>query len=200
MIGAAVRHRCPGSSFARRRQSSECQKEAPMLCERPLQCPRNAPGLHSNLHSTCADRALVVRFEDFTAPYKPVNQQGKDWIPASAGIQLLSESGPNSAQTDAQEHPECTGVAYKLALNMHSSCTRGAFRRLYDTPQDTQPSDRTSSFPPLRESSCCRKPAPIGCRRRLWSILLHRSCMQTCIQHALVVHSRCVSKAPRHSI
>ena len=71
--GVAVRHRCPGSSFARRRESSECQKAAPMLCERPLQCPRNSPGLHSNLHQTCTDRALVVRFEDSMAPDKTHN-------------------------------------------------------------------------------------------------------------------------------
>ncbi len=32
--------------------------------------PRNAPGVHSNMHELCTKRALVVRFEDFTHPAK----------------------------------------------------------------------------------------------------------------------------------
>ncbi len=198
--GVAVRHRCPGSSFARRRESSECQKAAPMLCERPLQCPRNAPGMHQdcagiafklapNMHQSCARGAfrrldgprpdtqplmglrhsracgnpvVVSKWPQFGAdgcsgapgmhrnciqscikhalivrswcvpktPRSPTRHTTKRWscvIPVHVGIQLLSESGPNSAQTDALEPPECTGIAFKVALNMHSSCARGAF-------------------------------------------------------------------------
>ncbi len=82
-------------------------------------CPRNAPELPSTLHETCTDCALAVRFEDFTAPYKTGNPAIEGVIPVHAGIQRLSETGPNLAQQDAQVPPECTGIAFNLARNMH---------------------------------------------------------------------------------
>ncbi len=61
----------------------------------------------------------MVRFEDSTAPYKTDNQSSNCVVPVHAGIQSLSETGPDSVQTDARVPPECTWFAFKLALNMH---------------------------------------------------------------------------------
>ena len=94
--------------------------------------------MHWDCIQTCTNRALVVRFEDFTAPYKTANQRWYWGIPAQVGILCLSETGPNSAQTDARVHPECTGSALKHASNTHWWCTRGAFRTLHDALRNTR--------------------------------------------------------------
>ncbi len=85
-------------------------------------------------------------------------------IPAHAGIQSLSETGPNWMQTDARVPPKCTGIALNHAQDTLWWCTRGAFRGLHGTLQDRQPAfewrhSRAGGNP------VCQKPAPIRRRR-----------------------------------
>ena len=74
--------------------------------------------MHRDCIQTCIKHALIVRsWCVLKTPRSPTRHTAKRWscvIPVHGGIQLLSESGPNSAQTDALEHPECTGIALKL--------------------------------------------------------------------------------------
>ena len=117
----------------------------------------------------CTKRTLVVRFEDSTAPYRAGNQRSNCVIPAPAGMQSISETGPNSAQTDAREPPECPGNACNHARNVHSWCVSKTPR--HPTGQAT--SDRTASSPRMQESSRCPKQAPIQRQRmhgRPWNV------------------------------
>ncbi len=122
------------ASFPRTRDPSCSQKAPKFGAEGGPSAPRNAPGLHANMHETRTGGALVVRFEDFTAPYKTANQRWYWGIPAQAGIHRLSETGPNLAQTDARVHPECTGSAFKHASNTHLWCVSKAPRRPANQP------------------------------------------------------------------
>ncbi len=76
--------------------------------------------MHRDCIQTCTKHALVVRFEDSTAPYKMGHQRWSGVIPAHAGIQLLSESGPDSTQKDAlaphRMHRDCIQTCTKHAL------------------------------------------------------------------------------------
>ena len=85
------------ASFPRMGESSGCRKAAPIQRRRMHERPRNALEVHSNLHETCTDCALVVRSEDSTAPYKIDNQRWNCVIPALAGMTRLTESVLNSA-------------------------------------------------------------------------------------------------------
>ncbi len=80
---------------------------------------RGPPGMHRECMQTGTDCALAVRSEDFTAPYKTDHQRSSCVIPSHAGIQWLSETDPNSVQTDAREPSECTPVALKRAQYVH---------------------------------------------------------------------------------
>ena len=114
------------ASFPRRRESSLSETG-------PDSAQKDASGT-PGMHCTCTKYALVVRFEDFTAPYKTANLRWYWGIPAQAGIHRLSETGPISAQTDARVHPECTGSAFKRASNTHWWCVSKAPRRPANQP------------------------------------------------------------------
>ena len=72
---------------------------------------------------------------------------------------------------------ECTGNACKQALSVHSRCVPKTSR----PPTRQTSSDRTASFPRLRESSGCQKPTPIrygkmhGCPRECTPVALKRA-------------------------
>ncbi len=63
--------------------------------------------------------ALIAHFVPPTETGETANQRSNCVIPAHAGTQRLSESGPHSALSDAQTPPECTGIASKRALTAH---------------------------------------------------------------------------------
>ena len=116
-----------------------------------LKSPRNAPGVHSNLHEPCTKRALAVRFEDFTHPTK-LHKTLQDRQPAkerrhsrARGNPVVVKTGPNSARKDALEppgmHRDCIQICTKRALIVHRRCVSKTPRHpTGQTTQNRQPS------------------------------------------------------------
>ena len=84
----------------------------PLSAPSDAQTPRVCTGIASK-------HALIAHFVHPTETGETTNQRSNCVIPAHAGTQRLSESGPHSALSDAQTPPECTGIASKRALTAH---------------------------------------------------------------------------------
>ena len=132
----------------------------------------------------CTKRTLVVRFEDSTAPYRAGNRRSNCVISAPAGIQSISETGPNSAPTNARETLECPGNACNHARNVHSWCVS----KTPQHPTGQATSDRTASSPRLQGCSRYQKLVPTQRKRMHGSPRnvpgMHATMHETCTRGA----------------
>ena len=134
--------------------------------ERCTEAPRNAPGMHANLHRLCTLGAFQRR-----------HGTRQDRPPAIAGQFIYSNCGTRGCGPRVCGTRVCgTRVPRLWSPRLGRAAWRPAIlvarpnRRRYDRGPRIESlncpvSDRTASFPRTREASRCQKPTSIRCKR-----------------------------------
>ncbi len=145
---------------------------------RPIACPFCVHRSRSFFRPVQGHRLVqngnrAPQIEQSQLPCRPVHQQSKcvqscmyrhDGGPSFPRMRESSrcqKPAPIQRRRMPLKPPECTGIAFKHARTVHSWCVSKTPR--HPTRQTTRA--RTASFPCMRESNRCQKPAPIRCRR-----------------------------------